>query len=387
MYDTIKRKRTIIIVIIIIMIAFVLSRNLIITGTITGEQKTIKIGLLKPNDTSYSIRSDQIISGLNMSLLSSPFDRFRLETMIRNNTDLNSSINDFINAGTKAIFVVKTDNVLKISETVNENKILLFFLSGALSFHELGKYTFSLRDFFLIPTIILADAVNDLNIKRVGVVYIKSPLGEVKDDSTGIFNVTFTKMSGNVLFKTTYYVENKSNATEILNLINLTDPEAIVFLGHGTVYEELTDLLSEIRNYNNTIKIFSLGVSTMYDISSGVVSDVLEGVVTIEDDHTIKKPFYYIRPIIYNTEIDTYVSVEILKNLLNTCGEDTNCMQEKLHENTFDTTLGDAGFTKNGIMIRPYFLYELRQGQKYYLKVYSFNDIEKIVNDYGLNFL
>lgn len=385
-----KNQKLISIAIIILVVLILSQLNLIylvITGRIIATQEMVRVGLLSSEEIPHS-------AGLRITYSFENFlDKSRFELMVRDNKDLNSSMNDFINSDVKIIFVVDSEDLFKIYEMANKNKIILFSISAKLSLYDLGEHTFFLRDSFFTPTLILADAANSIGIKRVGIVYMKSSEAE-NDDSSDVFNLTFTRMSGNILFKSNFYVENKSNTTEILNLIRFTNPEALAFLGYGTKYKEFIDLVTEINNYNNTIKIFSLGYGTMH--WSDEVPNALNDVIFVEHEYdpetAIAIPFAA-----YPYYIETHIFIEILEDIVNLCGNNTGCMQERLHENVFSTVVGDVKFRKKGSIIRPYLLYEATQtGMTYYemiqgtgssIKKYTLSDIEEIINNYNLDFL
>lgn len=381
----IDRKKRVILIVIFGIMALISLRNLIITGNITGVQKTVKIGFLK--SSFYSFASNRTLNGL--SIASSPpfLGKYRFEISIRNDTDLNSSVNYFVNRGIKILFAIsEKKKIIEIMNMTEKKKILMFSPSGRFSFIKRSNYTFFLRDFFLTPNILLAyAAINEFNIKNAGIIYMMEPEADY-DGSTNVFAKAFSSMGGSILFKTTYYVENKSNETEILNLVNSTKPEAVVFLGHGTTYEDFFELMPKVRSVNETMKIFSFGLGSKGDYMGYTeVPSILNGIIFVE--HVYYEPKTPIGVPIRNYPflVGAYSSMEILKGLLDICGDDTTCLQEKLHNETFDTVIGKVKFRENGVIIRPYLLYEIKEGKGVSLKEYTLDDIEKIANDYGLN--
>lgn len=427
----IKNKKLLVpLVLIPVMLLFLwFDLTLNITGLIAGEQETIRIGLLLSENNPYYLPiNDNSVDGIMQSLSdhSSIYDRFRFELITRYDGDLNSSINDFIDSGANVIKVISSGKVFEILNMTDENKILLFSQSGGFPFLDTGNYTFFLRDRFITPTLVLADYVNYLNIERVGVIYMKTPFKWInnetlKDDTTDMFSLTHTGMGGEVLFESTYYVENKSNETEILSLIESTEPEAVVFLGWGTKYREILDLILKIRDYNNTIKIFSLEwPSDFFTVGNETTNYgfpvptnyglpyYLENVVTVKEDYLPEKllgengreyplhvkspnPSLFVHPFVsarinYPHYIEGYIYIQLLKNLVETCGDDTDCMQERLHEDTFDTDLGKVKFTKNGVIIRPKIITQVFGGKVFEIKRYTTEDIINIAKDYNLDF-
>lgn len=418
-------------VFLIILISIVISRNLIVTGNITGEQTIYKMGILKVTDKIFLERNDRIEYGTNLALSPSLFESFRIENIIRDNSNFNSSFEDFRNSDAKAIFAVNVRDAFKVFEMGNY-EMLIFSLSSSFSFSEPRDSLFFLRDFFLIPVLIMADSMRDYEVKKLGIVYVKSPIkrSDIFDYSDEIYNSIFNKIVGEIVFTSTFYVENKSNPAEIINLINSTEPEAIAFLGYGTFYEEFSELLSEIKsNTTGDMKIYSIGWGSkdrVYDFSEtfhdvfiietdyfpekfwrGILQNPTGyqgGVTHLENPENIHLDlgneiilpegfgdidFYPRTGRSYPYTVEGYIFVEILKNLIEICGDDITCMKEKIHENKFDTVIGKVKFRKNGVVIRPYLLKKINKDLEGFitLKRYTLNDIEKIISDYNLDFL
>lgn len=404
-----------------------------ITGNIAGVQTIYKMGVMKSVNENSFFRNDNVEYGVNLASSPLLFESFRIETIVKNNSNLNSSFEDFRNSDVNAVFVVDEHDMFKILEMKN-NEMLIFSPSWVFSFSELEDSVFFLVDHLLMPVLVMADSMHNYGVKKTGLVYVKSPLkvnnSDSWDYSDEIFNSIFENIIGEISFKTTYYVENKSNSTEILNLINSTGPEAIAFLGHGTTYEEFSELLSEIKS--NTIgdmKIFSIGYGSkmrVYDFS-----ETFHDVFIIEIDYLPEKfwrgilqnPFDNPTSVIhfenpenihldlgneiflpenfgsigfqrstgksYPFTVEGYIFVEIFKSLLYICGDDINCIKGKIHENTFDTVIGKLKFRKNGIVIRPYLLNKINKNVRgsTTLKRYTLNDIENIISNYNLDFL
>ena len=421
------------IVFLIILISIVISRNLIITGDIAGVQTIYRIGILNASNEHLFPINDKVGYGINLASSPSFFESFSIETIVRDNSNFNSSFENFRNSDVKAVFVVDGYDILKILEMKN-NEMLIFSPSWVFSFSELEDSVFFLIDHLLMSALVMADSMHNYGVKKTGVVYVKSPLkvnnSDSWDYSDEIFNSIFNKIVGEISFITTYYVENKSNSTEILNLINSTGPEAIAFLGHGTTYEEFSELLSEIKsNTMGDMKIFSIGYGSkmrVYDFSEtfhdvfiieidylpekfwrGMLQDPFDSPTSVrhfenpENIHLdlgdeIFLPenfgsigFYQSTGKSYPFTVEGYIFVEIFKSLLYICGDDINCIKGKIHENTFDTVIGKLKFRKNGVVIRPYLLNKINKNVRgsTTLKRYTLNDIENIISNYNLDFL
>lgn len=438
-------------VFLIILLAIVVSRNLIITGNIMGEQTIIKIGLLNADSTycplEYQIDCALVYSKLNddtwhgISLASFSFsDRFHIETIFNNDSDLNSSINHFIDSDVKAIYIVDMLKVLEISNS----EILISYPGNMFSFSEPDGYMFALQDQFLIPMLIMADVMNNYGVNKTGIVYVKSPLkldNNAFDYSNEFSNHIFNRAVDEIAFNTTYYTENRSNITEIINLINSTKPEAIAFLGYGTYYNEFSELLSELSNieYIKNVNMFSIGMgsrkSMPYNISdffenfkdffivkndyipekiwrrwkeSPAQDLVLTSRTTaihienkedihldmVEDEMFLSEN--YVTPYIsrnqqvsYPYTVEGYAFIEIFRDLLGMCGDDTNCIKENIYGNAFYTILGKVRFRKNGSIIRPYLLKRVDESLVgiTIVKRYTLSDIENMFNIYNLDFL
>lgn len=429
----------------IIFISLVISRNLIVTGTITGEQPVIKIGLLKADDTNclpslrincsqvFPLINDRVEYGIKLAAPTSFFDNYRLELISDNDSDIDSSIRYFSDSDAKAIFIM---NAFRKPE-VKGNEMLTFYTSSVFSFSNPEDNVFAFQDRFLIPILIIADAMHNDGIDKIGVVYVKSPfeLGDISnfDYSDEISNSVFNKTIGGIAFTSTYYTENRSNITEIINLINSTRPEAIAFLGYGTYYSEFSELLSEISNMEDieNLKIFSTGWGTkgrrsfdspetfkFQDVFTVEIDSLPEALwryflqnttstlnfVKFENPDDIHLDilgneiissgdfgsidFYESSGRSYPYTVEGYIFVEIFKSLLDMCGDDMNCIKASIHENTFDTAIGKVKFGENGVIIRPYLLRKIDESfeGRMILKRYTLSDIEDIINNYNLDF-
>ena len=418
------------ILIISILILFVSATNIILTGNILGVRETINVGFLGSHDNmAASYRSDQALYGIQMALENSNFwgGEFIINIIKNENEDLMTNLNYFKEKNVKAIFVADISDLFSISEFANNNRFPVFYayLQPRLeNSSELGKYMFALSDYFSFPAILLADAANNLGLKNIGVVYMKDKF-DLNDDTREIFSQSFKKISGeNISFDAIYYLDNKTGADEIINLISSTNSEAIVLLGHGACNDDNNNLLSKIKEKNPDLKILSLG---KYKYMRGFFDDVLlvgkdylpeihwKGMLSenflyaavrfenansihieenIKDNDALK--YLYRQNKSYPFIVEGYIFVEIMKNLISLCSDDTECMRRVIHENTFDTCLGKVRFTENGIIMRPYLLKRIKnekeeksfivQENTVIIKRYNLADLERIKNDYGLEF-
>jgi len=376
-----------ILVFLIILISIVISRNLIFTGNIAGVQTIYKIGILKSTNETNFLKNDDMEYGINLALSPSLFESFRIENIVKNNSNFNSSFEDFKNSDVKAVFIVDGYDIFKVLEMGN-SEMMIFSPSWVFSFYEPGDSVFFLIDDFLMPALVMADSMRNYGVKKTGIVYVKSPFklnnSDSWDYSDEILKSIFNKTVGEIAFSTTYYVENKSNSTEILNLIDSTEPGAIAFLGYGTFYEEFSELLSEIKgSTTRDIKIYSIGLGSKHRVYD--FSETFYDVFIIETDYLterfwrniLQNPidksvdvthfenpenihldlgdeilpenfgsiyFYQITGKSYPFTIEGYIFAEISKSLVDICGDDINCIKLNIYENTFDTVIGKVKF-------------------------------------------
>lgn len=401
-----------------IAVFLVISRNVIITGNITGEQTVFNLGVLQAdpinyNDTKYAavvpLINERIQYGVGMATSPSLFQNLKMNPVLGDDSNFESTLKEMKTSDTNIIFMGSSTKLMNLTENETGGTIIVS-PDGLLSFYDMGIPVFFLRDHFLTPAIVMADSMLDYNITKVGIIYVNTPIFKEKDFSGPEYSSIFSKVVGEISFIETYYTENGSGADRILNLINSTGTEAIAFLGYGTFTDDFSLLLAKIKNdskYDSDVKLFSIGWGSSERVFD--FSEQFQDLLIVETDYLPEKlweriletpyflksedgtynstePIHHVenpkeinldlvkdvpndfkaRPGFLEKEgeshpypftIEAYIFVEIFRSLVEKCGNNNlECMKTSLLDDVFETAVGRTRFRNDGVIMRPYLL-------------------------------
>jgi branched-chain amino acid transport system substrate-binding protein len=254
-----------------------------LTSCNTKSSDTIKIGAILPLSGDIASYGKRAQNGIELALLeinNSKDYNFRLEVDFQDDKgipkDAVNIMNRFCTIDKIQVVIggASSTESLSMQPIANENKVVQ--ISPISSSPDLTKkdYFFRICPSDAFQAIIMANWMNELSVKKVGILYINNSWGSSLKEG---FTKKFTELGGQIILNETMNEGDKDFKTQLTKIIH-TEPDAIYCISYGPQGGIMLKQLKEL-GYNK--KIFGADVWSSPELLTSA-GNASEGVYLIK---------------------------------------------------------------------------------------------------------
>jgi branched-chain amino acid transport system substrate-binding protein len=258
-----------------------------------------------------------------------------------------------------------------LAPIAQENNIILFSTGANPAIAKINENTFR---FFINADRqgkIMADyAKNNLNLKSAAILYINDEFGISERDA---IKREFEARGINITKEESYEVGASDVKTQVTKIL-ATNPEAIIFSGYGS---GLVTAIKTVREFGYN-GIYLSDLNAAYPPLSTDLINLTEGMYITDFNFDIGDPKikeftdkfrnrFGVDRVYPNSALE-YAVAEILGEVVKECGENVECIKNKILSSKFNILLGEVVFNEEGDASSPVILKHIVNGKEIIVK-------------------
>jgi branched-chain amino acid transport system substrate-binding protein len=346
------------------------------SGNVINDQETIEIGVVGTVSGFGAYFGDQVNKGLEIAVeeinSNGGIDGKKVKLIVE---DSETSQIGAVLAANKLInvdeveFIIGdswTSNTVSLMPVVNENKVLTITPTNMVTDGSEDDFLFSATPTVKDMMEVLADhAYNEMGLRKVGILAVQNPFGE---DHTVYFRKAFTDLGGEITGEERFEFGANEVRTELIKL-NERNPEAILFIHaaqpSAVFMKQAKELGIEVQWLGHIGIQNDLIVKSYPEIFEGMVYPFPHDEYLASDKASAFRKKFNERhggvPSFMGT--NAYDALYLLKEAIESEGEDPVKVKKFLLENEFSGASGDFVFDENGDAKKNILIKTIRNGE------------------------
>ena len=245
--------------------------------------------------------------------------------------------------------------VLAIANDANKAKIPILAEAQSPQIRDAGDYIFRIQpDSRYYLKSLVPYSFDSLKLRRIAILYVNNDYGK---DQSDVFEKSFQKLGGNIVFKEGYDPKSLDFKTQLLK-IKESKPDGIFI----PAYVEAGIILKQARELGITSQFLGSAPMENPEIIKSA-GNAANGVIYAhhfnpDSQDSLVRNFINSYKNKYKSDVEGYSALAydamyIIDILLKECKSDRECIKNKLYQLNYNGVTGKSAFDDHGDVIKP----------------------------------